>query len=396
MKILLIRLRSIGDIVQCTPAFAAARKLFAGSSIDLLVEERHAELVVENHCIDGLILYRNHGRGFFEKIKYDLGFAMMLRKRHYDLVIDFHGIPKTAWFSYFSGSPVRVGYDYPGRGHLYTHRMKPPKKFTTHSAQNQINLLGSVPEELCAQFPLKEICAGSAQDARPADGASEDKGAQLSLKASSAASRDTVSGFGLETHISADFASGECREFLQKKGIGDRDRIFVYHISPSNDFKRWPCEKYSALINMIERHPAFSGDKIAHVIAGTESDRGEYASIASRVITVKGSMHSACGEISLGALFNLCRQAACYTGPDSGPLHIAAAAGCPVIGIFGPTNVETFAPPSHLFRGVFDETLKCRPCDQKRCQSGDFRCIRGIKPPKVLDAILDSVIKRKK
>lgn len=359
MKILLIRLRSIGDIVQCTPAFAAARKLFAGSSIDLLVDQKNAELVTENPAFDSLVLYDGGRRGFFEKLRYDFEFAMTLRSRRYDVVVDFHGIPKTAWFAFFSGARVRAGYDYPGRGRLYTHTLRPPARFTVHSARNQIDLLGVIPEEFLSR-------------------------------------RFSPDDFGLDTFVSADFAAAECDGFLRDRNIEAGTKIFVYHISPSNDFKRWPGEKYSALINMIERHPAFSAGRIAHVVAGTASDREEYSAIASRIVTVRGSIHSACAELTLGGLFNLCRRADCYVGPDSGPLHVAAASGCPVVGIFGPTNVETFAPPSPLFAGVFDETLKCRPCDQKKCVSGDFRCIRAIKPQKVMDALLGAVIKRNK
>nr|HPG59906.1 glycosyltransferase family 9 protein [Candidatus Wallbacteria bacterium] len=140
MKVLLIRLRSIGDIIQCTPAFAAAREILKNSSIDLMVDERFADLVIENPSIDGFLLYNNQGEGFLQKLKYDLRFLKIIRNRRYDMVIDFHGIPKTAWLSYLSGAKIRLGYNYAGRGHLYTHRLEPPQKFKVHSARNQINL----------------------------------------------------------------------------------------------------------------------------------------------------------------------------------------------------------------------------------------------------------------
>ncbi len=359
MKVLLIRLRSIGDIIQCTPAFSVARSMFSNASVDLMVDERFSDLVVENPSLDGFVLYKNTGRSLLEKLRYDIGFLFMIRKRRYDAVIDFHGIPKTAWFSYFSGAKIRVGYDYKGRGRLYTHRMRPPEKFTVHSAVNQIDLLKHVPGELVSGcgFP----------------------------------GRDDISTF-----ISADLAKKECDDFLASENISGGETIFLYHISPSNNFKKWPAQNYSALINMIERHPALSAGRKAHIFVGTASDEGEFLQIKAESRPLNGSVVSACGKVSLGALYNLAGLAKCYIGPDSGPLHIAAATGvCPVIGLFGPTNAETFGPLSKNFTAICDTDLKCRPCDQKRCAPGDFRCIKKINVRGVFDAVLKAAVNKK-
>ncbi|HNY10293.1 MAG TPA: glycosyltransferase family 9 protein [Candidatus Wallbacteria bacterium] len=332
--------------------------MFKNASVDLMVDERFSDLVVENPSLDGFILYKNTGRSFLEKLRYDINFLFMVRKRRYDVVIDFHGIPKTAWFSYFSGAGIRVGYDYKGRGRLYTHRMKPPEKFTVHSAINQIELLKYVPGEFVSKynFPGRN---------------------------------------DLSTFISADLAKKECEDFRESEKISGDENIFVYHISPSNDFKKWPAQNYSALINMIERHPALSAMKKTHVIIGTIADAEEFQRIKSSSKPLNGSIVSACGKLSLGALYNLAGRAKCYIGPDSGPLHIAAAGVCPVIGLFGPTNAETFGPLSKNFTAVCDMDLKCRPCDQKKCRPGDFRCIKKINVRDVFDAVLKSVIKNK-
>lgn len=361
MKVLLIRLRSIGDIIQCTPAFAAAREILKGSSIDLMIDERFAELVIENPSLDGFLLYNNLRAGFFARLRYDLNFLQIIRRRRYDMIIDFHGIPKTAWLSYLSGAKVRLGYNYAGRGHLYTHRVEPPAKFTVHSARNQLNLLRALPEEI-----------------RPAGGFIDD--------------------FPLRTFVSARHGEAELSEFLEKNSIGrplenskELD-IIVYHITPSNDFKKWRAENYAAVINMCERHPALAGRTLKHIVIGRAEDEKEFEKIRSIARPVRGRLISACGRLSLGAVYNLARAALCFVGPDSGPLHIAAASQTPSIGLFGPTNIETFAPPSPNFEGVYNPDLACRPCDQKKCRNG-FKCLKTIMPGDVFYAMLKNILK---
>ena len=359
MKVLLIRLRSIGDIVQCTPAFAAARELLKNASIDLMIDERFAGLVIENPSLDGFLLYSNSGRGFFERLKYDLNFLKIIRRRRYDIVIDFHGIPKTAWFSYLSGAKIRLGYNYAGRGHLYNRRAEPPQKFKVHSARNQLNLLKALPGNL--------------------------KGAV-----------DFLDSYKLRTHIEAKHSEAETDDFIAGSlfapGEGGAGMIIAYHITPSNNFKKWHSSNYAALINMCERHPALSKFSINHVIIGRVEDETEFDKIEAAVKTVKGRLISACGKLSLGAVYNLAKKSACFVGPDSGPLHIAAAAGTLTIGLFGPTNVETFAPPSDNFHAVFNPGLKCRPCEQKRCRAG-FKCLKTINASEVFYAMLKNISK---
>ncbi len=358
MKVLLIRLRSIGDIIQCTPAFAATRELLKNASIDLMIDERFAELVIENPSIDGFLLYNNGGRGFFERLKYDLNFLKIIRKRRYDMVIDFHGIPKTAWFSYLSGAKIRLGYNYAGRGHLYNRRAEPPQKFKVHSARNQINLLKVLPNDL--------------------------KGAG-----------DFLDDYKLRTYIGARHSEAELDAFLSGNldaaGSPESSMIITYHITPSNNFKKWHSSNYAALINMCERHPALSKFNVNHVIIGRAEDEIEFDKIEAAVKTVKGRLISACGKLSLGAVYNLAKKSSCFVGPDSGPLHIAAAAGILTIGLFGPTNIETFAPPSENFRGVYNPELTCRPCDQKRCRNG-FKCLKTIKASEVFYTMLKNII----
>jgi ADP-heptose:LPS heptosyltransferase len=78
-----------------------------------------------------------------------------------------------------------------------------------------------------------------------------------------------------------------------------------------------------------------------------------------------------------------------FVGGDTGPLHIAATTATPIVGIYGPTLLERSAPwrdPQAVTESVQIEGLPCRPCEQRVCAPGDFRCLTGIDPASVIAA----------
>jgi ADP-heptose:LPS heptosyltransferase len=78
-----------------------------------------------------------------------------------------------------------------------------------------------------------------------------------------------------------------------------------------------------------------------------------------------------------------------YIGGDSGPLHVAATSRVPIVGLFGPTLPVRSAPwraPELIAEAVEARDLPCRPCDQRVCAPGDFRCLAWVKPPDVIAA----------
>jgi ADP-heptose:LPS heptosyltransferase len=86
----------------------------------------------------------------------------------------------------------------------------------------------------------------------------------------------------------------------------------------------------------------------------------------------------ACGDFSLAEFRALVDRAALYIGGDSGPLHIASTSAVPIVGLYGPTLPVRSAPwraPEWISEAVEVDHLPCRPCDQRRCEPGDFRCL---------------------
>ena len=98
----------------------------------------------------------------------------------------------------------------------------------------------------------------------------------------------------------------------------------------------------------------------------------------------------ACGEFTLVELRALIARASVYVGGDSGPAHIASASDIPIVTLYGPTLPARSAPwrPAALVaEAVQVDGLPCRPCDQRRCTPGDFRCLTRIMPAEVAAAV---------
>ena len=348
MRILLVRLRLIGDVVFTTPAIAALRRHFPQAHLAYLVEPSAAPVVATSPHLSELIVVP-HTRGW-QRVRDDVRLARDLRRRHFDVAIDFHGGPRSAWLTWASRAPVRVGYDIPGRTWMYTRVVHRPRGLhPRHSVENQWDLLRAVDPAIAATAdPAIDRCE------MPVDPAAR----------ASAARR------------------------LSAFGVPDEARIIVLHVSAGNPFRRWPESAFAELAaGLVTREPSRWV-----VVTGGPSDRAA----ASRVLTdARARAGAAAGRLvdaeglTLAELRALLDRAALFVGGDSGPLHIASTSNVPVVGLYGPTLPERSAPwrPRTIPTESVDAgALPCRPCDQRECAPGDFRCLTGVPASRVHDA----------
>lgn len=329
-----------------TPAVAALRRQYPHARLSYLVERAAEPVVRHNPHLDEIIV-AERPRGW-RRLAYDLALARRLRRARFDLVIDFHGGPRSAWLTRATGAAERIGYRVPGRGWAYTRTLPwsralvPPR----HSVLSQWELLaplGIAPPEP-GRTPVEMIApAGTAA--------------------------------ALDARLTA-------------AGIGDADEIVVLHVSAGNPFRRWPAEHFAAVAAGL----AATSPARRIIITAGPSERGAADAIGAAARQRAGDAASRivrCGEFDLSELRALVGRAALYIGGDSGPLHIAATTDVPVVALFGPTLPERSMP----WRGAGARAvaidagpLPCRPCHQRRCIPGDFRCLTGITPARVLEA----------
>ena len=350
MKILLVRLRLIGDVVFTTPVIRALRRQHADAHIAYLVEPSSAPVVRGNpHLNDVIVAPRRRGAG---RLLDDLALAQRLRRERFDVAIDLHGGPRAAWLTWATGAPMRIGYararaDMPWRSWIYTHRVpRSPDLFPRHSVLNQWDLL-----------------------------------APLGI-------RDCTPGGDPVEMIEDTAAARRVRERLDAVGIHDGHRIVVVHVSAGNEFRRWPEDAFcSMIVGLAERDP-----RCRIIVASGPSD----AAAATRVTDAARSRLSRPESLpplldwDLNELHALVTRAAVYIGGDSGPLHVASTTSTPIVALLGPTLPERSRPwrdPRLGAEMVDAGPLPCRPCDQRRCIPGDFRCLTRITPDQVLAAV---------
>ena len=176
---------------------------------------------------------------------------------------------------------------------------------------------------------------------------------------------------------------------LDAAGVTREAPIVLMHVSAGNPFRRWPAEHFARVAATLARNdPArriiiTSGPSDAHAadaVAGTAQVAAAGRAAAAIV---------RCGEFDLSELRALAGRAALYIGGDSGPLHVAATTTAPVVALFGPTLPERSMPWRDAgVRAVAIDAgpLPCRPCHQRECEPGDFRCLTRLDPERVIEA----------
>jgi lipopolysaccharide heptosyltransferase II len=341
-----VRLRQIGDVVFTTPALRALRTRFPDAHLTYIVEPPAAPIVASNpHLNEVVVAPRRRGlRGVLD----DVALGRRLRAQRFDAAIDFHGGPRASLLTWLSGAPLRVGYEILGRGWMYTTRVSRPRELRRrHSVENQWDLLtplGIGPADR-AMFPVEmpgSAEVGAAVDAR-----------------------------------------------LAAAGVTAAHDLIVVHVSAGNPFRRWPAAHFVDLVATL----AADDERRQIVVTSGPSEHDAAARVIEDARRRLGDRRApqvlSCGEFSLVELRALLDRAVLYVGGDSGPLHVAATTRVPIVGLYGPTLPERSAPwrdPRYPTESVDAGELACRPCEQRVCAPGDFRCLTSIDAARVVEA----------
>jgi lipopolysaccharide heptosyltransferase II len=329
-KILLIRLRRIGDIIMTTPAVAALKRALPHASLTYIVEEPYRRLVEGNPDIDEIILVPPH-QGLFSF----LGFILRVRREKFDIVIDFHGGPRASRITWLSGAGLKVGYELKGKGFFYDIRVPRNREGARiHSVENHLNLVRAAGIEVNEPWP-----------------------------------RLTLPGVGKE--------ETERIDTLWANHRLDGAKVVVLHVGAGNEFRDWGAPNLGELAGHLTGLP---GVRVVLVGSGEDVPRAEEVRKAN-----PPSILSLAGALNLIELREVIGRAVLFVGPDSGPMHIAATTATPIVALFGPTLPANFSP-WQARATLIEKPLDCRPCKQKKCVTDDFRCLQNITVDEVLRA----------
>lgn len=331
-RILVIRLGAVGDVVRTRFAFAGVRALYPRAQIDWLVEDRAAS------ALDGIVgldsVLRLPRRGLLrERPLGSLGrlaaFARELRARRYDLVLDFHGILKSALLARASGTPISVGFETgvarEGSARLYTERVAFRPLHTSRFERNAA---------------LVRFLGGDVPDDPPP--------------------------LELPDRVARELASVPSGSIVLHPGT-----------SPETRYKRWDPDRYAEVATALQERLGFD----SLVTWGPEDE--ERAS-AERVVAAAGGAARLAPETpTILHVLELLRRSRLYVGSDSGPMHLASLAGIPVVALFGPTDPVENAPFGGLPARVLRRDVGCNPC-REGCPARP--CMAAIAVESVLEA----------
>lgn len=283
-KFLIVRLSSLGDLVHTIPAVAALRAAFPAAQIDWVVDRRWSPLIELVTCIHQTIpLDRSPGEV--------LALIARVRRTHYTCALDLQGRYRSAILAWLSGAPRRIGRAAkstrePGAALFYTERIVPTGR---HIADMTIDLA---------------LPAGAKPSTEP----------QFPLRVPSEAAQ-------------------RVRDRLAREGI--RGAYVV--ISPGGGWKSkcWPPERFGALAAAIERTHHLRA--VVNIAPGEESMAREIIGAGARAKPVALSF-------DIHELAALLAEARLVIAGDTGPLHLAAALGTRVVGLFGPTDPARNGP----------------------------------------------------
>jgi lipopolysaccharide heptosyltransferase I len=344
MNILIVKTSAIGDVTHTLPALNALRKHYPEARITWLVEEAAADIVRGHPALDRVLVSRRkywaaEMRGdcsrFLKACREIWAFIRTLRATRYDLLFDFQGLLKSGVLVWLAKADRKIGF---GRGmdhaecsYVFLNERIPPVAMDTHALTREMALLQAIGVEAAEITFDLPITAGDR-----------------------AAIEAILAGHDI-----------------------DRQRPLIA-INPQATWptKLWFSERFAEVADrLLERGCAV-------VFTGSPADRAEIDRILGMM---RGRAANLAGETSLMSLAALYQVARVVVSTDTGPMHIAAAAGTPLVAIFGSTAPWRTGPwgQDHL---VLRVDLACSPCLKKNCPRNS-ECMRAISVEMVLAAV---------
>ena len=348
MNILIVKLSAVGDVIHTLPSLAALRKLYPKAHITWVIEEAAADLITDHPYLDRVVVSprktwgNDIKKGHVGKVvREGISFLKQLRERPYDLVIDFHGLFKSAVIVLAGGGKRKLGYDSMQELSGFFYSEKIPEDMGKHALDRYLD------------FP-RHLAGG---------------------KTTPEAGRTAFTGIEEEFRI----AVGEehrtrVDELLQAHGIERQDRLVAVSPVALWETKLWEDEKFARLCDRIM-------EELKARVVLTGNDGEALVRIASRM---ENSPVNLGGKTTLRDLAYLYGRSAVLVTTDSGPMHLAAAVGTPVVALFGPTDPKRTGP-SGKGHTVIRKELPCSPCFLKKCES--TQCMRAITVEEVLQAV---------
>ncbi len=331
-RVLVVRLRSIGDTVLATSSLYALRRFLPHVQIDVLLESWVAPVLEGCKLVDNIITVERGSTVSRARV------ARRLRAEHYDVAYNLHGGTTATLLTRSSGAKHRVGYQDYQYSRLLNHAAPPASELwgtaKTHSVEQQLALLG------WTGVPVSD---------RPPT--------QLAVNEKA---RESVA------------------ERLRAASVDEAKPLALIHPAAAFETKQWATVNFARVAEELSAR----GFNCVAIAAPNENQ------VVAHLIENSQARITAFTDLSLPEVIALAARSRIFVGNDSGVAHIAAAVGVPSVVIFGSSNVAHWRPWTTAPSEVVREELPCQPCPGYTCAEFDApECIHRVTVERVTAAI---------
>jgi 3-deoxy-D-manno-octulosonic-acid transferase/heptosyltransferase-1 len=341
VNILIVKLSAIGDVIHTLPALNAIRSHYPDAHITWLVEEDAAPLVKGHETLDRVLVSRRkrwlkalRSSSLLNTIREIGDFMKALRDTRYDMILDFQALLKSGILVALARGDRKIGF---GKGlehmeysYLFLNERIPAVDMEIHALSRGMMLvdaLGISSDEVEYKLPVSDL------------------------------DREKVD------------------KLLRRYGLKDIAPLIAINPVAKWETKLWSNQKFARLADeLIDTYDA----KI--LFTGGAGDRQTIQNIMS---VMNSRAVNLAGDTTLNMLAALYEKMNLVVSTDTGPMHMAAAVGTPVVALFGPTAPWRTGPygPAHQ---AIQAGLDCSPCFKRRCET--MECMKTISVKQVLDA----------
>ena len=330
-RILIVKLSSIGDVVQSLPVAAALRHRFPKSYIAWAVGPAAVGVLTANpHLSDILVVGGARVTEAGVKSVPPLSAPVQLRRAlhaiHFDVSLDLQGLLKSAAVAYLSGARERIGFRSSREPtFLLNNRRIVPDRRHVHAVESYLDFAEAMG---AARAPVEFTIAVSDDDRRVVD-----------------------------------------------RLLDGRDRLAALIPGARWESKLWLTNRFAIVADALAE-----GFGLTSVVVGAPGDGGLAREIAA---TAHASVLDLTGKTTLKQVAEVFRRCRVTIGNDTGPLYISAAMGTPTVAVFGPTDSRRLGPYGDGHAKIIAE-IECAPCRNRRCTPR--RCMEMIEPGRVIAA----------
>jgi len=329
-KVLVVRLRSIGDTVLATPSLFALKRFLPNTQVDILVEDWVAPVLDNHPHVDNVITLERGG--FMTRARV----ARELRAANYDVVYNLHGGTTATFLTRATGARHRVGFKSYQYGQLHNHQAPSPlllwQQKKTHSVEQQLALLG------WTGIPVTD---------RP------------------------------RTTLGISPKAAETVERLLDEAELSGQKFALIHPAAAFATKQWAVENFARVVEFLAERG------ITSVAIAAPNEQALLEQLRSET-----SVKVVTFAVSLPEVTALAARSQLFAGNDSGIAHIAAAVGTPSVVVFGSSNIAHWRPWNSGPAEVVFEEMPCQPCHGYFCeQFAQPECILRVPVVRVTAAI---------